>query len=290
MPAEQSRNRRAANAARRKAPIFLGLSQACLLGLLVLLPATGRAQDLDLAALKRQSQLVFVGTIQSVGAATEANVPVDDRTAIVRVDRVLRSVKQFQALKGRDVTVQLRPELPAVAGESAVFFTRSWLYGKSVAVVEVGRGDASQEKALASQIEETEVKVADEKLAGRLATAELIVYGTVTRVQPAPEEKGRGPITEHDPDWWEATIAVRSVEKGQFPPELKVRFAHSLDEMWIDSPKLRKGMTAVFLLRQDQQEKGMPALRRSGWTALDPLDVQPPARIAHLRALLKAQR
>lgn len=265
------------------------LYQAFLI-LLLLLPGTAKAQDLDLAALKRQSQLVFLGTIQKVGAATEANVPVDERTAVVRVDRVLRSVKQFQALEGREVTVQLRPELPATAGASAVFFTQSWLYGKSVAVVEVGRGEASQEKALTSQLEETDAKVADEKLGDRIATAELIVLGTVTRVRPAPEEKGKRPITEHDPDWWEATIAVASVEKGQRPSELKVRFAHSMDEMWIDSPKLRRGERAVFLLRQDQQEKGMPALRRSGWTALDPLDVQPPARIARLRALLKAQR
>jgi hypothetical protein len=250
----------------------------------------GRAQDLDVAALERQSQLVFLGTIQRVGAATEANIPVDDRTAIVRVDRVLRSVKQFQALQGREVTVQLRRESPAEVGETAVFFTQSWLYGKSIAVVEVGRGEASQEKALSSQMEEAKVKVEDEKLGNRIATAELVVLGTVTRVQPAPEEKGNRPITEHDPDWWEATVAVKSVEKGQLPPELKVRFAHSMDEMWIDSPKLRKGETAVFLLRQDQQEKGMPALRRPGWTALDPLDVQPPARIAQLRALLQAQR
>jgi len=265
------------------------LSQAFLI-LLALLPGTGRAQDLDLKTLKQQSQFVFVGTIQKVGAATEANIPVDERTAIVRVDRVMRSVKQFQALQGREVTVQLRPELPAEAGHSAVFFAKSWLYGKTVAVVEVGRGEASQEKALTSQLQESDAKMEDEKLSRRIATAELIVLGTVTGVRPAPEEKGQGPITEHDPDWWEATIAVSSVEKGQRVPELKVRFAHSMDEMWVDSPKLRKGERAVFLLRQDQQEKGMPALRRPGWTALDPLDVQPPAHVARLRALIKAQR
>ena len=290
MPSERPRHSGTASEARREPAVALRLTQVCLLALLFLLPTAARAQDLDLASLKRQSQLVFVGTIEKIGAATEANIPVDDRTAIVRVDRVLRSTDQFRALNGREVTVQLRQEQPAAKGDTAVFFTRSWLYGKSLAVVEVGRGNAKDEKALASEIEETEVKAADEKLGGRIATAELIVLGTVTRVRPAPGEKGRGPITEHDPDWWEATIAVDSVEKGQRPSELRVLFANSTDEMWIDSPKLRKGETAVFLLRQNQQEKGMPALRLSGWTALDSLDVQPPARIARLRSLIKAPR
>jgi hypothetical protein len=285
MPSEQPRPSGRASAARRSA---LRLSPA-FLGLLFLLPTGAtRAQDLDLASLKRQSQLVFLGTIEKVGAATEANIPVDDRTAVVRVDRVLRSTDQFRALNGREVTVQLRPEQPAAKGDTAVFFARSWLYGKSLAVVEVGRGDAKEAAGLTRKMQEVEAKEDDEKLGGRVATAELIVLGTVTRVRPAPGEKG--PITEHDPDWWEATIAVESVEKGHLPSELRVLFANSTDEMWIDSPKLRQGMTALFLLRRDQQEKGMPVLRRPGWTALDPLDVQPPARIARLRSLLKAPR
>jgi hypothetical protein len=287
MPSEQPRHSGTASAAR---PLALRLSQA-FLGLLFLLPTGAtKAQDLDLASLKRQSQLVFLGTIEKIGAATEANIPVDDRTAVVRVDRVLRSTDQFRTLTGREVTVQLRKEQPATKGDTAVFFTRSWLYGKSLAVVEVGRGDAKEAAGLSRKIQEVEAKEEDEKLGGRIATAELIVLGTVTRVRPTPGEEGRGPITEHDPDWWEATIAVESVEKGQRPSELRVLFANSTDEMWIDSPKLRQGMTALFLLRRDQQERGMPVLRRPGWTALDPLDVLPPARIARLRSLIKAPR
>ncbi|HEX4965774.1 MAG TPA: hypothetical protein VF173_33500 [Thermoanaerobaculia bacterium] len=266
------------------------LPQACLAGLLFLLPtAAPGAQDLDLASLKKQSQLVFLGTIEKVGAATEAGFPVDERTAVVRVDRVLRSTDPFRALNGREVTVQLSQEQPAAKGDTAVFFTRSWLYGKTLAVVEVGRGDPREAEAFTRKMQETDVKEAEEKLGGRIATAELIVVGTVIRVRPAPGEKGR-PITEHDPDWWEATVAVDSVEKGHRPSDLRVLFANSTDEMWIDSPKLRQGLVAVFLLRHDQQEKGMPALRLAGWTALDPLDLQPPARIARLRALIKASR
>ncbi|HSS52383.1 MAG TPA: hypothetical protein VLX28_25855 [Thermoanaerobaculia bacterium] len=274
-----------ASAVRR---LSLRLSPA-VLGLLLLLPVgAARAQQLDLAALKRQSQLVFIGTVEKVGAAIEANLPVDERTAIVRVDRVLRSTDQFRFLNGREVTVQLRPEQPAAQGDTAVFFTRSWLFGKSLAVVEVGRGEAKEVAELTRKMKEVDTKEDDEKLGGRTAKAELIVLGTVIRVRPAPEE--RGPITEHGPDWWEATIAVDSVEKGHLPAELRVLFANSTDEMWIDSPKLRQGMRAIFLLRRDQQEKGMPALRRPGWTALDPLDVQPPGRIARLRSLIKASR
>jgi hypothetical protein len=60
--------------------------------------------------------------------------------------------------------------------------------------------------------------------------------------------------------------------------------------MWIDAPKLRKGMAVLLLLQRDQQEKGMPVLRRPGWTALDPLDVLPPNQIERVRRLIKAPR
>jgi hypothetical protein len=83
-------------------------------------------------------------------------------------------------------------------------------------------------------------------------------------------------------------IAVQSVEKGEQPQGLRVLFPASRDEMWIDSPKLRKGMRAILLLQRDQQEKGMPVLRRRGWTALDLLDVLSPDQIQRVRQLIKA--
>src|SRR5436305_6202295 len=136
MPSERPRHSGTASEARREPAVALRLTQVCLLALLFLLPTAARAQDLDLASLKRQSQLVFVGTIEKIGAATEANIPVDDRTAIVRVDRVLRSTDQFRALNGREVTVQLRQEQPAAKGDTALLFSRRRLYGHRLAVVE----------------------------------------------------------------------------------------------------------------------------------------------------------
>ena len=252
----------------------------------VLWAAPAGAQQQDLASLVRQSQIVFQGTIQKVGAATEPSLPVDDRTSVVRVDQVLRAPDRFPPLKGREVTVQLRRDLPATSGESGVFFTRAWSYGKTLAVLEVGRMDVRYASALPGQIREAERAVADEKLAQRVAKAQLIVLGQVTGTRPAPRDR-KSPVTEHDPVWWEATIAVRSVEKGEKPASLRVLFPASTDEMWIDAPKLRRGMNALFLLQRDQQEKGMPLLRRPGWTALDPLDVLPPDQVGRVRQLLK---
>lgn len=239
----------------------------------------------DVVSLVRQSQLAFLGTVERVGATTEADVPFDDATAIVRVDQVLRAPELFQGLRGRRVTVQLRRDLPAKSGDAAVFFTRSWFYGESLGVVEVGRRDADQVDALPGQIREAEKLLADEKLSERTRRAQLIVLGTVTGVGPAHPKPRKNPFTEHDPDWWLARIAVERVIKGNPPRRLQVLFADSVDEMWIDSPKLAKGQTAILLLQRDQQEKGMPALRRPGWTALDPLDVQPASELERVRRL-----
>jgi hypothetical protein len=248
------------------------------------------AQQDDLAALLRQSQFVFQGTIQKLGAATEPHLPVDDRTAVVRVEQVLRAPDLFRNLKGRAVTVQLRRDLPAKGGDSGVFFTRSWIYGESLAVVEVGRMDARYGATLPAQIRDAESAAADEKLGRRVAQAQLIVLGRVRETHPAPPPERKPPVTEHDPVWWEATIEIRSVEKGERPRALKVLFPASTDEMWIDTPKLRRGMTVLLLLQRDQQEKGMPLLRRPGWTALDPLDVLPPEQAGRVRRLAEAPR
>jgi len=57
----------------------------------LLQPAWAGAQQQDLLSLMQQAQLVFQGTIQKRSAVTEASFPVDERTAVVRVDRILRA-------------------------------------------------------------------------------------------------------------------------------------------------------------------------------------------------------
>jgi hypothetical protein len=234
-----------------------------------------------------QSGLVFRGTVRRENAATMAMVPLDAGTAVVLVDEVLKAPQALSAIAGREITLLPAEGSSAKAGQSAVFFTRSWLYGESLAVIEVGRLEpAVQLDEVRALVDEAQSGLADEQFLDRLRRAELVVTGTV--METRPWQPGRpGPVSEHDPEWWEAVLQVDSVEKGS-PPSgpLTVIFSPSTDEFWIDSPKLVPGQQGVFVLQRDQEEKGFPALRASGLTALHPLDVQPRQAVERVRTML----
>src|ERR1044071_2333139 len=158
---------------RRSLPAVLLLAVVSTSGL-----ASADTMRTDVTSLVRESQLIFMGTIEKLGAATEANLPADRSTAIVQVEQVLRAPELLQAWRGQKVTVQLLRDLPAHSGEAAVFFTRSWVYGDSLGVVEIGRLDARQVDALSRQIREAEAQLADEKLSARIGRAHVTVLGT----------------------------------------------------------------------------------------------------------------
>jgi len=98
------------------------------------------------------------------------------------------------------------------------------------------------------------------------------------------------PVTEHDPDWQEATIHADSILKGSTASkDFIVHFPGSKDVAWYDSPKLKSGQEGVFLLKQDTisgtptvmfQNKKVPA-----YTALNPGDVLGKEEAQRVRSL-----
>jgi hypothetical protein len=232
---------------------------------------------------------VFVGVVRELGAAAMPGVPVTDNTARVTVEEVLRSSGTLDDYTGRDITVQLSS--PAEVGQRLIFFTRGWLYGQSVAVVEVARADVSERDVsdLRERIADVDTRGAEQAMQERVAAADLIVGGRVLDIRPAPLEERAYPISEHEPDWWEAIVAVDSVEKSTLDSDtVRVLFPRSTDELWIDSPKFVPGQEGIWLLRRDQQERGAATMRVSGaLTALDPLDFQPRERLEQIRPLLR---
>jgi hypothetical protein len=240
-----------------------------------------------------QSGLVFSGTVQRENDATMTVVPADIGTAVVRVDRVLKAPPVLTGLVGRELTLLPAAGSSVTAGQQSVFFTRAWLYGDSLAVIEVGRLeqdigrlDAEMDE-VSGLIGEADRRDADDQVTERLRRAEMVVTGRVRETHPLQREQS-GPVSEHDPEWWEATLEVSSTEKGE-PPSgqlLTVLFPNSTDEFWIDSPKLTPGMEAIFVLQRDQAEKGFPVLRVAGLTALLPLDVHPLEALPRIQSLL----
>jgi hypothetical protein len=119
----------------------------------------------------------------------------------------------------------------------------------------------------------------------RIASADVIVTGTVDTVTARAAEREGPDASEHDPHWTAATVTVQSTEKGAQQQRVTVWFPASDDIRWFRSPKLKQGQTAVFIL-QRAREQGLT----SGYTALDPLDVQPAPQRDRVRQLINRPR
>jgi hypothetical protein len=244
--------------------------------------------SLQIDDLRRQSTFTFVGTVKELNAATMAEVPVTESTAVVTVDEVLQAPPILAGLDGTDVTVELSSSQPVQEGQQATFFTNGWIYGESIAVREVGHvegrvGDdqTAELAALSPGTPENRTR----RLRRRLAEAEVAVIGTVSSIS-VPEQRPSGPISEHNPEYREATIDIDSVEKGDPPQDrIKVVYAASDDVEWQNTPTFHVGQSGIFLLNKQE----IRALGTEEYAALSPLDHYPPEQIDFVRSHLESR-
>jgi hypothetical protein len=219
------------------------------------------------ADLTRQADLVFRGTVQRSGASNLSAVAAADDTAVVRIDEILRSAAELKDFVGREVTVKLSAPRSVKAGETAVFFTATWLFGESLGVVEVGRMDAAA-PGVRAQVSATVRQMHEEEVRRHLDGAALVVTGRVVETRPPlPAAE----VSEHSPVWAEAVIQVDSVIKGTAADHLVLLYPTSMDVAWFNAPKPRVGWDGVWLLSPAQGElmKG----RAGAYTALEPWNV-----------------
>lgn len=240
----------------------------------------------DLAA---DATLVFRGSIERSNATTMPAVPASESTAVVRIDEVIHAPAALGDLTGSEITVQFSATAPTGPSSQTIYFTRPWLYGDSLAVVEVGRRatDAGDDDTADPRQEIAELmdRQPDQALQRRLTEVQAVVSGQVVNTQPLP---GARRVTEHDPGLQVATVAVDSVQMGDPPqPTVDVLFAASNDVLWFESPKLQIGRQGIWLL----QRGGAPstvAAPATAWTCLDPLDELPRADLDRVRGIVEA--
>src|ERR1041384_4839571 len=99
------------------------------------------------ADLSGQAVFIFQGTVQKLKAATMTNVPVNARTAIVRVDEIIQAPKVLAGYAGKEITVQLEPGHKINEGAAAVFYTNNLIFGDSVAAEAIGHTAPSPARA-----------------------------------------------------------------------------------------------------------------------------------------------
>jgi hypothetical protein len=217
--------------------------------------------DQEVRDLLQRSAISFVGTVEHLGAATMSDVPVDDHTAVIHVESVLHAPPAFLGLAGSSLTLQLLPEEPVPAvGDRIVSFANALAFSESLALTEIGRlpeasilphvglaaGDGSE-----SSFADLQSGLEADRIHDHAASADAVVVGRVAGLAKA----GASTLSEHDPDWWVATINVDHVEQGKVSVgPIQVLYANSIDVTWRNSPKPRAGQSGVWILHTPDAE------------------------------------
>ena len=268
-----------------------------LLAVALALPGSAAAQ-LSRAALVKQSDIIFIGTVTQVHAVAVPEVPASDRTIVVRIDQVLEKPAAVALTPGDSVTVQTVRPGSLKPGTQATFYTTGWIFGRGVAVREVGHELGHSPVVAADQQEavaRARLDVNDADLRAHILKAAMVVAGRVEQVRPAELAAAPGRpkrITEHDADWQEAIIQVEDGLKGARAGEqVVVRFPGSHDVAWVGTPRFAVGQEGTFLLHKDSTT-GSPTTMIAGravpaYTALHKLDVLPKQDAPHIRDLIR---
>ena len=230
--------------------------------------------------LLAESKLAFTGTVEKAKATTVPDLPVDDRTVVVRVGDVLHAPAAVDLAPGSTVTVQLSDDLaPLSTGEEATFFANALAYGDELAVAEVGRSsaeDAAPTARLAgldvgvTPVRAAAAELAEDRVVEHAREADAIVRAQVVALAMVPPT---GPPHEHDPQWWIATLRADFVAKGEIEvgDDVAVLYANSLDVRVRNRPKPKAGQGGLWLLHRTAD----PALaEQAPYELLDSLDLQ----------------
>jgi hypothetical protein len=200
-----------------------------------------------ISELTPQSEFIFVGTVLLLNTST---IGVEDAQglSVVRVDEIVRPADGFSVLPGDQITVRLKDPASTRKEMKRVFFTKGWLYGESLGVVEVGNIDAPARLAdVRERVHKVTAREQERALTERIQATELIVRGVVQRVSRLPSQNE---VSEHAPDWHTAVVKIDEVLKGSHTGQtITIMFPRSDDVMWYRAPRYDEGTRGVWLLR-----------------------------------------
>jgi hypothetical protein len=249
-----------------------------------------------------EANFVFQGTIQRLNAATMSQVPVSNRTVVVRVDRLILAPDALTDYAGKEITVQLAAGDDVAVGQTFIFSTHGWIFGDGLAVQAVKLEPATTSAIAAmsahpdDHVRSLQLRAARKEAEG----ADLIVSGRVSAIRvPARESQARisamatgrtaERISEHAAIWQEAIVDVEAVHKGQHDArkQIVIKFPTSTDVRWRDAPKFHAGQEGVFLLHKTQLQAiptAMAAtpLEDDEYTSLNAEDFQSLDDLSHL--------
>ncbi|NGO55486.1 hypothetical protein [Allomesorhizobium camelthorni] len=238
------------------------------------------AQNLD--RLLGLANIIYLGTVTGTNASSVPGVPASEATVLTRIDSALTTPAALAPLDGRTVTLISEDGKPPALNQRFIFFTQTSLVGKEIALREIGRLSIEAADDLRRQIQGSDLRLEDERLSKRLSAVDAVAIGRITAIDttvPPPQV----PVTEHDPQWQRATLEISTVLSGDLRDRpVTLLFPGTLDVAWVDAPRPSAQQEAVWLLTFNRDV--------DGYTALDPLDVQPVEQADRIRRLIGDQR
>jgi len=248
----------------------------------------------QLAKIASGAPFVFVGKVGKLGAATMDGLAAKN-TAIVNVERVVTAPEMFHGITGQDVTVRMPKGASLRKNDRKTFFADGWIFGASLAVDVRAVTDVTDTAVTAPMVRAAATAQADATLKERIDAAALGVVGTVTNVERSPVETSH--VSEHDPDWHEATIDVDEVIKGKKGTKrVTVLFPNSDDMRWHHVDKYSVGEQGIFMLQRKAKASAAgvsPKLlaavpdQPDTFTTLHPADHLPLDQLERVRALAR---
>jgi len=236
----------------------------------------------DISDLVRHAGFIFAGTVQRVSRSMVEPTPFH-AAAVVQVKSVIDAPPILHNWIGRHVTIGLRIPEDLKAGDSAIFFAGSWVYGASLALRELGHRSLPHDiRQVRRQVLEARERLADEDRRHRVSGAARIVLGRGAQIGEVAARKCTGPEREHDPRWLEALLDEELVLRGERGTGSWVLFAGSRDIAWREAPKLQVGQRGLWILHKKQV--GDPA--HEALVLDDPRDLRTPDELMRVQALL----
>src|SRR5213595_892300 len=134
-----------------RSSVFHSLCRHAPLAVALWLPGSTARGQTSRAALVRQSDIIFVGTVTNVGAVAVPDLSPSPRTVVVRVEQVFEKPAAVSLTAGDSVTVETVRPGSLQQGVQATFYTTGWVFGRGVAVREVGHEPARSRLVAAVQ-------------------------------------------------------------------------------------------------------------------------------------------
>jgi len=212
----------------------------------------------------KQAAFIVTGKVVKTNAATMQEIATE-QTLILQIETIIKAPSMFASLVGQQITVRFHTMPDLNEGATMTIYANGWIFGETIAVDAVDYSTASDKREVISKATAEMATAEDASLKERLDSAEAAVVGKVTKIEKKEDPPKRVSlaadttetthISEHDPNWHEATIRVDETLKGiSDAKEVKVAFPKSDDARWYGIPKFREGQEGVWLLQKGKAQ------------------------------------